>query len=45
MTAERDFTGGEATRLWDEALAGGAVRVDSEADALDAVERLTEAEW
>ncbi len=32
MTAERDFSGGEATRLWDEAFALGATHVLSESD-------------
>jgi hypothetical protein len=40
MDAERDFTGGAARRLWDAALEAGALRVASEQDALDAVERL-----
>jgi iron complex transport system ATP-binding protein len=45
MDGERDFTGGEAERLWIDALGAGAVRVASEQDALHAVERLGEAEW
>lgn len=32
--AERDFTGGEAKRLWDVAVHRGAVEVDSESEAL-----------
>ena len=40
LTAGRDFTDGEAARLWGEALAHGAVRVDSEADVPDAVGHL-----
>jgi iron complex transport system ATP-binding protein len=34
MTAERDFSGGEATRLWADAVAGGAVRVRTDEEAL-----------
>ncbi|KUK47915.1 MAG: hypothetical protein XD74_1505, partial [Actinobacteria bacterium 66_15] len=40
MDAGRDFTGGAARRLWEAALAGGAVRVDTEAEVTGAVERL-----
>ncbi|MBN1192194.1 MAG: ABC transporter ATP-binding protein [Coriobacteriia bacterium] len=39
MDAERDFTGGEATKLWAEALAAGAERVETEAEALEVVGR------
>jgi hypothetical protein len=31
---DRDYAHGEARRLWDEALASGAVRVDTEEEAL-----------
>lgn len=34
MGAERDFSGGEASRLWAEAVARGAVRVAAESDVL-----------
>jgi len=44
MGEGRDFTGGEARRLWDAALRLGAARVTSEADALRAVGRLTGSE-
>jgi iron complex transport system ATP-binding protein len=44
MGAERDFTGGEAVRLWGEALARGAERVDTESGALDALARRCGAE-
>jgi hypothetical protein len=40
MDAGRDFTGGAARRLWETALAGGAVRVDTETEVTGAVERL-----
>ncbi|MDZ4655430.1 MAG: ATP-binding cassette domain-containing protein, partial [Coriobacteriia bacterium] len=36
MVAERDFSGGEATRLWEEAVTGGALRVRTDGEALDA---------
>jgi iron complex transport system ATP-binding protein len=39
MDEARDFTDGEARRLWDAALEAGAVRVATEEDALHAVER------
>jgi iron complex transport system ATP-binding protein len=38
MNGGRDFTGGEAHRLWDEALGAGAVRVETESEALAALE-------
>jgi hypothetical protein len=41
---DRDFTGGEARRLWDEALARGAERADSEYEALAIVKRYAAAE-
>lgn len=44
MSAGRDFTDGEASRLWTAALAAGAVRVDTEVEALDVVARHGEAE-
>jgi len=44
MDAERDFTGGEAKRLWDRAVAAGAEQVDSEAEAFDAVGHIAEGE-
>lgn len=37
MTAERDFSGGQATALWDEAIAAGAVRVSTDGEALEAL--------
>ncbi len=37
MTEERDFTGGPATVLWDDAIAAGAVRVSTDGDALEAL--------
>lgn len=40
MGPDRDFASGGATRLWERACAEGAVRVASEAEALEAVERL-----
>lgn len=40
MTPERDYSGGEASGLWAEALAAGAERVSDEEAALDAVLRL-----
>jgi hypothetical protein len=40
MKSSRDFTGGEAGALWSEAAAKGAVIVESDADALAAVEEL-----
>ncbi|MBN2405239.1 MAG: ABC transporter ATP-binding protein [Coriobacteriia bacterium] len=36
MSAERDFSGGQATSLWEQAVDGGAVRVGTDAEALDA---------
>lgn len=44
MGASRDFAGGAAERLWDSAVSAGAVRVDNEAEAFDAIVRETEAE-
>ena len=44
MDAERDFTGGEAKRLRDRAVAAGAEQVDSEAEAFDAVGHIAEGE-
>lgn len=41
MDGERDFTGGEAGALWDGAIASGAVRVATEAEALAELQRLT----
>lgn len=41
---DRDFTGGEAARLWAHAMAEGAVRVQTEAEALHEVERVTRVE-
>jgi len=37
MTTERDFTGGAARALWDEAVAAGALRVSTDGDALEAL--------
>lgn len=39
MGPDRDFAGGEARRLWNEAVSHGAVQVRSEADALVALGR------
>lgn len=39
MIPERDFTGGVAQRLWDEALGRGAARVSAEGEVLATVER------
>lgn len=39
MGPDRDFAGGAARRLWDEAIDRGAVEVQSEAEALAIVER------
>lgn len=39
MAEARDFTGGQARQLWDEALSRGAERVDSESEALEALAR------
>jgi iron complex transport system ATP-binding protein len=44
MSAGRDFTGGDASRVWAEARAAGAARVDTEAEALGIVGRRGEAE-
>jgi len=44
MDGGRDFTGGVATRLWETALARGAVRVDTQSEAAGAVERLIRTE-
>jgi hypothetical protein len=44
MGEERDFTGGEARRLWGDAIARGAARVDTESAAVGTLEHLIEAE-
>lgn len=44
MDADRDFTGGAATALWNEAIARGSARARSESDALAIVESSGEKE-
>jgi iron complex transport system ATP-binding protein len=41
MRADRDFTRGDAGALWERALGAGAMRVDTEADALEAARALS----
>ncbi len=44
MTQERDYSGGEATALWAEAIAAGARRVSDDGAAFSAVLETTDGE-